>query len=245
MEYKKLSEENEQQYILRICSMKEQNSWTWQDIANILNDSLGHNYGESAYRKKFQSFNKMMKANEDTFFTEDEYLKKIEAQKMDLAKERQKLYATKVEMQRVIRQSSRFELFYENVRDAIETLPMPTVKYNAEKRYSFGKEHLLTIADIHCGAQFELPTNSYSIEECERRFGVLLNDVADYVQRNSVNKLNVVSLSDDIQGILRVSDLQLNETSVVEATVIVSRLIANFLNELSAFCKIEYYHVPN
>ena len=132
MEYKKLSEENEQQYILRICSMKEQNSWTWQDIANILNDSLGHNYGESAYRKKFQSFNKMMEANENTFFTEDEYLKKIEAQKMDLAKERQKLYATKIEMQRVIRQSSRFELFYENVRDAIETLPMPSVKYNAE-----------------------------------------------------------------------------------------------------------------
>ena len=245
MEYKKLSEENENQYILRICSMKEQNDWTWEDIAKILNDSLGHNYGESAYRKKFQSFNKMMEANENTFFTEDEYLKKIEAQKMDLAKERQKLYATKVEMQRVIRQSSRFELFYENVRDAIETLPMPSVKYNAEKRYSFGKEHLLAIADIHCGAQFELPTNNYSIEECERRFGVLLNDVVDYVQRNSVNKLNVVSLSDDIQGILRVSDLQLNETSVVEATVIVSRLIASFLNELSAFCKIEYYHVPN
>lgn len=245
MEYKKLSEENENQYILRICSMKEQNDWTWEDIAKILNDSLGHNYGESAYRKKFQSFNKMMEANENTFFTEDEYLKKIEAQKMDLAKERQKLYATKVEMQRVIRQSSRFELFYENVRDAIETLPMPSVKYNAEKRYSFGKEHLLAIADIHCGAQFELPTNNYSIKECERRFGVLLNDVVDYVQRNSVNKLNVVSLSDDIQGILRVSDLQLNETSVVEATVIVSRLIASFLNELSAFCKIEYYHVPN
>ena len=235
MEYKKLSEENENQYILRICSMKEQNDWTWEDIAKILNDSLGHNYGESAYRKKFQSFNKMMEANENTFFTDDEYLKKIEAQKMDLAKERQKLYATKVEMQRVIRQSSRFELFYENVRDAIETLPMPSVKYNAEKRYSFGKEHLLAIADIHCGAQFELPTNNYSIEECERRFGVLLNDVVDYV----------VSLSDDIQGILRVSDLQLNETSVVEATVIVSRLIASFLNELSAFCKVEYYHVPN
>ena len=31
MEYKKLSEENENQYILRICSMKEQNDWTWED----------------------------------------------------------------------------------------------------------------------------------------------------------------------------------------------------------------------
>lgn len=245
MEYRKLSEENENQYILRICSMKEQNNWTWQDIADILNDALGHEYGESTYRKKYQQFNKMLEDNEHTFFTEDEYIKKIEEQKLSLEKERQKLYATKIEMNRVIRQNSRFELFYENVRDAIKALPMPKIKYNAEDRFLFGKEYLLTISDIHCGAKFELPTNHYSIEECENRFNILLGDVADYVQRNKISKLNVVSLSDDIQGILRVSDLQLNEVPVVKATVIVSRFIANFLNELSAFCKIEYYHVPN
>ena len=245
MEYKKLSEENENQYILRICSMKEQNNWTWQDIADILNEALGYNYGESAYRKKVQQFNKMLEDNEKTFFTEDEYLKKIEEQKLSLEKERQKLYATKVEMNRIIRQNSRFELFYENVRDTINTLPMPTVKYNAENKFSFNKEYLLTISDIHCGANFDLPTNNYSIEECRNRFNILLGDVVDYIKRNKISKLNIVSLSDDIQGILRVSDLQLNETSVVEATVIVSRLIANFLNELSAFCTIEYYHTPN
>ena len=187
----------------------------------------------------------MLEDNEHTFFTEDEYLKKIEEQKLSLEKERQKLYATKIEMNRVIRQNSRFELFYENVRDAIKALPMPKIKYNAEDRFLFGKEYLLTISDIHCGAKFELPTNHYSIEECENRFNILLGDVADYVQRNKISKLNVVSLSDDIQGILRVSDLQLNEVPVVKATVIVSRFIANFLNELSAFCEIEYYHVPN
>ena len=149
MEYRKLNEENENQYILRICSMKEQNNWTWQDIADILNDALGHEYGESAYRKKYQQFNKMLEDNEHTFFTEDEYLKKIEEQKLSLEKERQKLYATKIEMNRVIRQNSRFELFYENVRDAIKALPMPKIKYNAEDRFLFGKEYLLTISDIH------------------------------------------------------------------------------------------------
>lgn len=245
MAYKRFENENEDSYILRICSMKNEQGWTWQDIADILNEALGHNFGESCYRKRVQQFNKMFEANEDKIFTDDEYLKKIQAEKMDLEKERQKLYATKVEMQRVVRQNSRFELFYENVRDAISALPMPMIKYTDNKRFLSSKEYLLTIADIHCGAQFDLPTNNYSIEECERRFGVLLNDIADYVQRNQISRLNVVSLSDDIQGILRVSDLQLNETSVVEATVVVSRLIANFLNELSAFCSIEYYHTPN
>ena len=52
MEYRKLSEENENEYILRICSLKEKNNWTWEDIAKILNESLGNDFGESAYRKK-------------------------------------------------------------------------------------------------------------------------------------------------------------------------------------------------
>ena len=40
------------------------------------------------------------------------------------------------------------------------------------------------------------------------------------------------------------SDLQLNESSVVKATVFVAKTIAHFLNELSAYCYIDYYHCP-
>ena len=243
MEYKKHNDENENQYILRICSMKDQNRWTWEDIAKILNDSLGHDYGESAYRKKYQMFSKMMADNESNIFKENEYLKNIQNATLDMEKERQKLYTAKIEMQRMIRQQARFEMFYENIRSAIEVLPMPEIKFEGAP-FNNNKEYLLGIADIHAGAKFNLPTNSYSMEECERRFGVLLNHVVNYVMNNDIGFINVVSLSDDIQGILRISDLQLNETSVVEATVFVSRIIANFLNELSAYCYVDYYHVP-
>ena len=40
------------------------------------------------------------------------------------------------------------------------------------------------------------------------------------------------------------SDLQLNDKPVVESLVEVSRLLANFLNELTKYCYVEYYHVP-
>lgn len=243
MAYKRLNDENENQYILRICSMKAEKDLTWNDIANILNENLGYDYGESAYRKKFQMFSKMLNDNESILFNEAAYLKKIDDARLVLEKERQKLYSTKVEMQRMLRQEARFELFYENVKSAIQTLPMPKIQRDAEKYLFNEKEYLLGIADIHAGAKFDLPTNNYSIKECERRFNVLFDKVANYVSDNDIGLLHIASLSDDIQGILRVSDLQLNETSVVEATVFISRMLANFLNELSAYCYIEYYHV--
>jgi hypothetical protein len=59
-----------------------------------------------------------------------------------------------------------------------------------------------------------------------------------------MHRIHVVGLGDSIQGILRLSDLKLNEVPVVEATVTVARLIACFLNELSAYCSVDYYHTP-
>ena len=64
------------------------------------------------------------------------------------------------------------------------------------------------------------------------------------LKENNISKLHVVGLGDDVQGVLRLSDLKLNETSVVEATVMVARMIACFLNQVSAYCYVEYYHTP-
>ena len=40
------------------------------------------------------------------------------------------------------------------------------------------------------------------------------------------------------------SDVKINETTVVDSIVGVSKLIANFLNELSKYCYVNYLHVP-
>ena len=40
------------------------------------------------------------------------------------------------------------------------------------------------------------------------------------------------------------SDLKINDSSVVKAVVEISRLIALFLNEISAYTTVEYYHSP-
>ncbi len=170
-------------------------------------------------------------------------LNEIEKQRRELEKERQKLNVTKVEYSRQIRQQSRFELFYENVARQINTFDVP--EYIGAEYSESKKEYVLTIADIHSGEKFEIDTNNYSFEEITRRFNKLFNDVVAFIQEHDINTLKVVCLGDDVQGILRLSDLQLNESTVVQAAVFAAKTIANFLNKLSAYCRIDYFHVPS
>lgn len=243
-ELKIRSGETERQYFYRLCNMKDRYGFTWPEIAEIMNDTFGYNYGESKYRKEWASFKHVFSANEDELVGEDKYLEQIKAATHELEKERQKLYATKIEASRNLRQESRSELFYENIRDAILTLPMPEFSDRRNIVERRDKEYLLSIADIQAGAKFKLDCNEYSLDVCKDRFNKLLGMVVDYILDNHVFKLHIVGLGDTIQGILRLSDLKLNETSVVEATVTVARLIACFLNDLSEYCDIEYYHTP-
>lgn len=241
---KRMNGESQDEYFYRICNMKESLGFTWPQMADIFNKEFGCSKGDTAYRKKWAAFKSVLDANTDKIVGENAYLDEIKAAKRELEKERQKLYATKIEASRALRQESRAELFYENLRDAITTLPMPvfTDYGNAAERSE--KEYLLAIADIQAGAKFKLDCNEYSLAVCKDRFNELLRMVVDYVLDNHVFKLNIVGLGDTIQGILRLSDLKLNETSVVESTVTVARLIACFLNDLSEYCYVEYYHTP-
>ena len=243
---KRMENETEDQYFYRICTMKDSLGFTWPQMAKIFNDEFGRDIGDTAYRKRWAAFTQILDANADAIIgKEDTYLEELKRAKYELEKERQKLYATKIELSRNVRQESRFELFYESIRNTLDALPMPNIVVGkSDYRHNDNKEYVLAIADIQGGAKFKIPTNEYSLSICEARFNKLLDMVVDYVQCNSVNRINVVELGDSVQGILRLTDLKLNETSVVEATIMVARLLANFLNQLSAYCYVDYYHTP-
>lgn len=242
--YVRKENETNEQLIYRICSDKDKIG-SWNDVSDILNTLLGTNYSESCFRKKYQSFKSMLDANRAQFIDSDKQLKEIETKTRELEQERQKLYATKTEYTRAIRQQSRFELFYENVAKEIRETEFTPPSYVVRRLKQDDECYILTIADIHAGAQFITETNEYSYEEITRRFEKLYNQVVWFIDKNNISKLKVLCLGDDIQNILRMNDLKLNESSVVEATVFVARTIASFLNNLSVHCYIDYYHTPS
>ena len=236
--------------LLADCSNKVQkiSDLDWSEIC----DKYNLDFNPDTIRKGAQpplvgsafvsEYYKWKESQRDSDIKEDSYFKELQVQRRQLEKERQKLYATKTEYSRQVRQQSRFELFYENVAGELNEYDVPEfIGLNYSEQI---KSYILSIADIHAGANFITETNEYSFEEVTRRFNKLFNDVVYFIKEKNINNLKVLCLGDDIQGILRLSDLQLNESSVVKATVFVAKTIAHFLNELSAYCYIDYYHCP-
>ena len=214
----------------------------WQEIVNVYNLPMTN----TTLRKACSSMPFGCKFVLDYFLSKNNTIsdKKIEKSIENLRKERQKLQTLNLERARLDREESRHSLYFEYIRDVITTLPQPRFTPVCRDNKDNSKDYLLCLADIHYGAVFKSANNEYSPEICRKRFQCLLNETEKFIRSHNLRDLKVVSLGDDIQGLLRMTDIKMNDSSVVKAVVEISRMIAGFLNELSRFVNIEYYHVP-
>ncbi len=224
---------------------------SWNEIADLINKEFREDESEyrseAAYRKPFQQAKRYYEANVfGNILDEDSYFKELQLQKQELRKERIKLQTANVERNRIDRAESRQELFYEYIGSVKEVLPLPEFKpLFAKIDNENDMQYLCCLSDLHYGASFVSENNEYSPEIFKGRLELLASYLYDFINEKKINKINIACLGDTLQGILRVSDLKLNDSSVVKCTVEVSRLIASFLNSLSEFVNIEYYHVPS
>ncbi len=250
MELQKREDETLKEYKIRLFRNRKLYNLTNEEIADLLNSESGENKSSDAYRKWFRPYSEGFNDGYQDALSEisdngqSDAISKIEEAKEEYIRERYKLQATKNEQLKTLRIHSRFELFYENVRNAIETLDVPDFVYSNNLYLDENKEYVLAISDIHYNSHFVGMNNKYSREICIQRFEKMLCEVNKEIIKNKINKIKVLNLGDTIQGMLRISDLTLNETSVVMSVVEISRILANFLNELSINCDVEYYHVP-
>lgn len=249
---KKRDEETNYEYGLRLIKLKKDGvvDIDWGEIVKLTGLELNKDslrkandtmYGGYNVAKYYEDKIANMKNNSDNNSEIKELIQEYEEKRLLAEKEIKKLQTLNVERNKLTRVEGRKELFYESIGRTIERLPLPEFK-PIDNVIELDSEYLLAWADIHYNANFKSTNNEYSREECVRRFEVLTGKVIDLVKSKGITKLHIVGCGDDIAGILRLTDLRLNETTVVESVVEVSRLIASVLNEISSVCEVEYYH---
>lgn len=242
--YKRFENETDEELVYRLCSDKDQIG-SWQDVANILNELTGNDFGESTYRKKFQAFKKMLDANQSKFSDSDAQLKEIQLAQRKLEKERKKLQSEKIEYSKWLREEARDELITEKICESISSLqPLSIPEYI--KPVHNKKEYCLIFGDEHYGAIFTIKDlfgniiNSYSPEIFEDRMWNLFVQTAEILQKEQVDTLHVYSMGDFSDGVLRVSQLMKLKCGVVDGTIQYANFITNWLNELTKFVHVKF-----
>lgn len=258
---KKLPEENEDQYIWKVgqakdCGLIES---TWEELTPRLNTELGIDEtewrGSSAFRKAYR----WMQRAYDNVFRQNGFIgtqgDELDIKKRALEKEKIKLRTEKLEYNRWLREEARDELICEKIIEAIRELPpleipkiLPT---HIEGRVGNDREGCLIFADTHYGAELKITglfgeiINEYNPEIFEKRMWNLLTQVISICQKEGFTSLNVYDLGDEVDGILRVSQLWKLRYGVIESTVRYGRFITEWLNELSKYVYIKYQMVKD
>lgn len=251
-----LPNETEDQCLWRIGKAKDAGILTenWPEIAAFLNKTFREDetqyYDSSAYRKKYRNF---VTAYEGIFSRErftDEQMLTYEEQKRELEKAKIKLRTEKLEYNRWLREDARDELICEKICDAIKTLPPLEVPNRVIPSHS-NREGVLLLADAHYGAEFKIVglfgeiLNEYSPEIFEARMWDLLNQVIEICLKEGFDSLNVYDLGDEIDGLLRVSQLWKLRYGVIDSAVYYGRFITAWLNELSKHVYVKYQMVKD
>lgn len=229
----------------------------WQDIADFNTQYTGVVEHRDTVRKSFKGLYQYLDAGWDlvdskTFETNcgasQNSSSKIDVKIRELKKERYKLQTEKLENNRWLRENARDELILEKILDEIKNLSpliipdvIPVVHKSKEFSLAFGDEHFGTEFEIR-GLYNEI-LNAYSPEIFEERMWDLLNQTIEIIQKEQITKLNVFSMGDFSDGILRVGQLMKLRHGVIRGSIIYADFISNWLNELTKYVNVEFQMV--
>lgn len=240
--FKRQNGEDENSYIFRICENKYKIG-TWQDVCNILNEELGHDYNESWYRKMYQSFITLFDAVKDRYYKDDN-LSYLEEKIFELKKEKTKISDEKNKLNSFVRDEARIDKILEGLEFDIKSAYNNIYSYHEPPIINSDNDLLVMLGDIHFGAQFDNFSGRYNSDIAKERLNKYLYSILSISKLHSAKNCYVSLQGDLISGSIHKRIVITNREDIIEQIVGVSELISGFLSELAqSFENIYVYSV--
>lgn len=235
-DYHILPNESEEEYIVRVCSAKEQIG-TWQDVCDILNKELGYDYSESKYRKASQCYTKYLNANLKNIVTDDEYLSRLEESKREL----ERLKVKYRDERNAWSKQNRIEARVEQKLDYLEERLSDIGKRDfvsgrfIHSTNDYTNEMLILCSDWHIGQCFDGGFGKYNSDIAEQRISKYLAKIYEFSSIYKVRSAKIVLLGDMLSGNIHKSLQITNRENVIEQVKLASELIASLCSECCKF----------
>ena len=218
---------------------------SWEEMVDELNisvhpDSLrksfnGGRYSGYAVAKHYQE-----KFQND--YCSQEELDRLETLKKEVYKEKIKYQDARREYRKELMAEARYENLVDVLKSALQNLDeLPTYKYGerVEKKNN-SKSAIIMLSDWHVGSLIDTQFNCYSVEIAHERMEQLLNKLKKYILNYNITDLAIEINGDMSHGIINVSNRIQSEEDAVSQIVIVSNMLAYFINELKPYvCSIK------
>lgn len=220
----------------------------WQDIADIIQAETGVEYKRDFLRRGvffYELFNDAgwcrppgdgcpsIPSPEET---------------REQTKERMKLQTEKLEYNRWLRANARDDLLIEKLYGAIQELrPLPVRSARCVPRNHISGT--LLFGDEHFGSEFEIKglygetINRYDVEIAQNRMWEMLDKTIALVHKEGLSEINVFSMGDFTDGVLRVGQLPKLQYGVVDSTVIYMEFLASWLDKLTEYVNVNFQMV--
>lgn len=250
MSYKRRESETELDYILRLVDGKSNGIYDI-DYTELFNLAFDVELASDEARKRFYGLKMLLPYidKEKMSGVGNEYLDELELKKQELIKEKYKIQTEKIALNQMLREQARFELFTEQAVTAIKQHGgRLEFMDNSVCVDCIGKSGLLVFADPHYGTEFKITgidgriINEYGTDIFKRRMWILLERAKRIIENEGFGRISVFNLGDEIDGILRISQLATLKKGVVDSSVDFAYFLSEWLNELSKHVSIDYYH---
>ena len=230
--FKRLENEDENAYIWRVCDNKDLIG-TWQDVCNLLNEELHHDYNESWYRKMYQSFMMVFDSIKDKYFN-NEQLKQMEQKKQEIIKERFRLNDERTAYNRALRNDARLDARLDMLEQKITEfgrISFPDVN-NIHTGVN-DNDLLVLLSDLHIGQTFKSFNGEYNTKIAQTRMGQYLKKIIEIGKQYNSDKCYVSLQGDLISNSIHKSIAITNQENVIQQIKFASELITAFIYELS------------
>lgn len=243
MEFKLLENETNDEFVYKVSKYKcDTESMSWQEVADICNKELQNDFGESTYRKQYQSFLKFLDMALAEYVSDDRILD-IEEKKDELYKQQVKTRDKIREYRSTLRNQARFDNLKDVILESVEIISQqkPFLYEYKSKDISTDKLGLLLLSDMHYGITIDNFMNKYDKNICKERINKVVVETIETSKIMGVKDLKIVNLGDAINGLLHLGNRVENEEDVITQIMEITEIIAEMINEFAPhFNSIEY-----
>lgn len=221
---------------MRIGNDKDQIG-TWEDVASIINDLTGNDYGESTYRKKYTSFQKMLNANQNKFVNTEAQLRELDIQKRELERAKIQFRDERNAWQRQNYIDARVEQKLDLLEDELKSQGRINFKPLDIQNRSINSNNdlLVMLSDLHIGQYFDSHFGKYDSFIAQQRLNEYLNKIIEIKDRHNSENCYVSLQGDLLSGSIHKVLAITNRENVIEQIKIASELISSFCYELTKY----------